>query len=93
MIYFFFGSLKIIINFCLSKKVEVEVESLDKNGAFIGSLVTKNGANLSALLLEQGLGYLNTTSADQSTNVNLYYSAETRAKANKKNVKLASLCS
>ena len=85
--------MKIIINFCLSKKVEVEVESLDKNGAFIGSLVTKNGANLSALLLEQGLGYLNTTSADQSTNVNLYYSAETRAKATKKNVKLASLCS
>jgi len=49
-------------------------------------MVTKTGSNLSTLLLEQGFGYLNTTSADLSSHINAYYSAEIRAKAGKKHL-------
>ncbi|KAL3924316.1 MAG: hypothetical protein SGPRY_003952 [Prymnesium sp.] len=48
---------------CLQRDVEVEVESVDKMGTFLGSLFLLDKRNLSVLLLEQGLasiaGYAN----------------------------------
>jgi len=70
-------------------KVEVEIEGTDKNGIFVGSLHLGTGENLSSLILSQGLGFLHSASADQSAHVNSYYTAESRARANKKKVALS----
>jgi len=66
--------------------VDVEIENVDKNGGFIGTLFLPSGENLSVLLLENGLGSLHGPSADQSIHVNQLYSAEKRAKAEHKNL-------
>lgn len=73
----------------MQKEVELEIESLDKQGAFIGYLwvKTEDGSkqNLSELLLEQGLSTLHFT-AEKSSHYNHLLAAETRAKNAKRNM-------
>ncbi|CAD6197725.1 unnamed protein product [Caenorhabditis auriculariae] len=73
----------------LQHEVELEVESLDKSGNFVGYIfVSTDGGrpqNLSELLLEQGLATLHFT-AERSGHYNTLLSAENRAKAARKNI-------
>lgn len=75
---------------CMHREVELEVEGLDKQGAFIGYLWVKpedggRAQNLSELLLEQGLATLHFT-AEKSSHYNHMSAAETRAKNAKRNI-------
>ncbi|GMT14304.1 hypothetical protein PFISCL1PPCAC_5601 [Pristionchus fissidentatus] len=74
----------------MHREVELEVEGLDKQGAFIGYLWVKpedggRAQNLSELLLEQGLATLHFT-AEKSSHYNHMSAAETRAKNAKRNI-------
>ncbi|KAF8363962.1 tsn-1 [Pristionchus pacificus] len=75
---------------CMHREVELEVEGLDKQGAFIGYLWVRpedggRHQNLSELLLEQGLATLHFT-AEKSAHYNHMSAAETRAKNAKRNI-------
>jgi staphylococcal nuclease domain-containing protein 1 len=70
----------------LQRDVTVEVDGVDKSGAFTGALYTDAGDNAAVLLLEQGLATLHAPSADQSRAANQLYAAETRAKAALRNI-------
>ncbi|GMS83623.1 hypothetical protein PENTCL1PPCAC_5798 [Pristionchus entomophagus] len=74
----------------MHREVELEVEGLDKQGAFIGYLWVKpedggRPQNLSELLLEQGLATLHFT-AEKSSHYNHMAAAELRAKNAKRNI-------
>ncbi|CAB3411232.1 unnamed protein product [Caenorhabditis bovis] len=73
----------------LQREVQIEVETTDKSGNFVGYLfVSQDGhkaANLSELLLEQGFATLHFT-AERSGHYNALLSAENRAKKAKKNI-------
>ncbi|CAI5440772.1 unnamed protein product [Caenorhabditis angaria] len=73
----------------LQHEVQLEVESLDKSGNFVGYVfVSVDGhkpTNLSELLLEQGLATLHFT-AERSGHYTALQSAENRAKKAKKNI-------
>jgi len=71
----------------LQHDVTIEVDAVDKSGAFNGTLFTSSGENVAVLLLENGLATVHGPSADQSRYANQLYSAETRAKAAQKNVR------
>ncbi|XP_064490231.1 staphylococcal nuclease domain-containing protein 1-like [Ornithodoros turicata] len=63
---------------CLQREVEVEVESMDKAGNFIGWLTTE-GVNLSVALVQEGLASVHFT-AERSTYYRALQNAEDDAK-------------
>jgi staphylococcal nuclease domain-containing protein 1 len=68
----------------LQREVEVQVESMDKGGNFIGWLFVDN-LNLSAALVENGLSKVHFT-AERSNYYQTLLTAETNAKKSKKNI-------
>lgn len=64
---------------CLQRDVEIDVETIDKVGGFIGSLYV-NKENFTKVLLEEGFATVHGYSAEQSGHANEYYAAEERAK-------------
>ncbi|XP_071476921.1 staphylococcal nuclease domain-containing protein 1-like [Diadema antillarum] len=66
---------------CLQREVEVEVESMDKGGNFIGWLFV-DGVNLSISLVEQGLSKMHFT-AERSNYARQIADAEAKAKTAK----------
>ncbi|KAJ5183035.1 RNA-induced silencing complex nuclease component Tudor-SN [Penicillium capsulatum] len=64
---------------CQQRDVEIDVETIDKVGGFIGSLYV-NKENFTKVLLEEGLATVHGYSAEQSGHANEYYAAEERAK-------------
>ncbi|KAF9928343.1 hypothetical protein FBU30_002424 [Linnemannia zychae] len=71
---------------CQQREVEIEVESLDKTGGFIGTMWLNKTDNVAAMLLEEGLATIHSYSADQSKHSGLLYSAERAAKQERKNI-------
>jgi staphylococcal nuclease domain-containing protein 1 len=70
-------------------KVQIEVESMDKTGGFIGYMFvpTESGLkNVSEMLVENGLATVHFT-ADRSAYYNQLLSAEKKAKVNIYNLK------
>ena len=68
---------------CMQRDVEVEVETTDKVGGFIGSLYI-NRENFAVGLLEEGFASMHEYSAEQSGNATLYREAENRAREARK---------
>lgn len=64
---------------CLQRDVEIDIETIDKVGGFIGSLYI-NKENFTKLLLEEGLATVHAYSAEQSGHATEYFAAEQRAK-------------
>ncbi|KAJ6155530.1 hypothetical protein N7470_006096 [Penicillium chermesinum] len=64
---------------CLQRDVEIDVETIDKVGGFIGTLYV-NKENFTKILLEEGLATVHAYSAEQSGHANEYFAAEERAK-------------
>ncbi|KAL1918675.1 uncharacterized protein VTP21DRAFT_2697 [Calcarisporiella thermophila] len=80
-------ALEFVSRLAWQREVEVEIEGVDKTGGFIGTLWLNNRAdNAACLLLEQGLATVHEFSASQSPYTNQLYSAERKAKAEKKNL-------
>ncbi|KAF9183792.1 hypothetical protein BGZ51_003746 [Haplosporangium sp. Z 767] len=71
---------------CQQREVEIEVESLDKTGGFIGTMWLNKTENVAALLLDEGLATIHSYSADQSKYSNQLYAAERAAKEDRKNM-------
>jgi len=69
---------------CLQKEVEIEVDSMDKGGNFIGWLHV-DGKNLSVHLVEEGLSKVHVT-AESSNFYNQLITKETNAKKNLLNI-------
>lgn len=65
------------------RDVEIEVETTDRIGGFVGSLFI-NKENFALGLLEEGLASLHEYAAEQSGHVTLYREAENRAKKERK---------
>lgn len=70
---------------CLQRDVEVDIESTDKVGGFIGTLYV-NRENFAKLLLEEGLASVHTHSAEQSTHGSELFAAEKKAKDARKGI-------
>jgi staphylococcal nuclease domain-containing protein 1 len=68
----------------LQREVDVEVESVDRGGNFIGWLYA-DGKNLTYLLVEEGYGKVH-SSADRSSHARLLYDAEGKAREARKRV-------
>ncbi|BDD59622.1 hypothetical protein MPDQ_001793 [Monascus purpureus] len=68
---------------CMQRDVEIDVETLDKVGGFIGTLYV-NGQNFAKALLEEGLASVHEYSAEQSGHASEYFAAEKRAQAARK---------
>ncbi|KAJ5665165.1 RNA-induced silencing complex nuclease component Tudor-SN [Penicillium maclennaniae] len=64
---------------CMQRDVEIDVETIDKVGGFIGTLYI-NKENFTKVLLEEGLATVHAYSAEQSGHANEYFAAEQRAK-------------
>ncbi|PIA18940.1 hypothetical protein COEREDRAFT_79471 [Coemansia reversa NRRL 1564] len=64
----------------LQRNAEVEIESVDKNGGFIGSLFVGGRQNWAETLLEHGLATVLPSSADRSPHRTRLYAAEEIAK-------------
>ncbi|KAJ5495339.1 hypothetical protein N7539_000455 [Penicillium diatomitis] len=64
---------------CMQRDVEIDVETIDKVGGFIGTLYV-NKENFTKVLLEEGLATVHAYSAEQSGHANEYFAAEQRAK-------------
>lgn len=64
---------------CLQRDVEVNIETLDKVGGFIGTLYV-GGQNFTKILLEEGLATVHAYSAEQSGQSTEYFAAEGKAK-------------
>ncbi|ORX49885.1 hypothetical protein DM01DRAFT_1308746 [Hesseltinella vesiculosa] len=64
---------------CLQHDVEIEIDNVDKTGAFIGNVFV-NDKNLAIELLEQGLVYVHEYSANESRYANQFFAAERNAK-------------
>ncbi|CAG7927528.1 unnamed protein product [Penicillium olsonii] len=64
---------------CLQRDVEIDVETIDKVGGFIGSLYI-NKENFTKVLLEEGLATVHAYSAEQSGHATEYFAAEQQAK-------------
>ncbi len=71
---------------CLQREVEVEVDTIDKAGNFIGWLFVE-GLNLSVALVEHGLSKMH-FSAERSNYLRVLTSAEEQAKNTKLKVRL-----
>ncbi|OJJ48399.1 hypothetical protein ASPZODRAFT_165280 [Penicilliopsis zonata CBS 506.65] len=68
---------------CLQRDVEIDVETIDKVGGFIGTLYV-NKENFTKVLLEEGLATVHAYSAEQSGHATEYFAAEQRAKEARK---------
>lgn len=68
---------------CMQRDVEIDVETIDKIGGFIGTLYV-NRENFTKLLLEEGLAEVHDYSADQSGHGNEYRTAQQKAKEARK---------
>ncbi|KAJ5908470.1 RNA-induced silencing complex nuclease component Tudor-SN [Penicillium taxi] len=68
---------------CLQRDVEIDVETIDKVGGFIGALYV-NKENFAKILLEEGLATVHAYSAEQSGHATEYFAAEERAKEARK---------
>jgi len=68
-------------NLCLQRDVDIEVESIDKTGTFLGSVFLPDKRNLAVVLLEQGLASLVPGAADRSAYADELHGAEDKAKA------------
>lgn len=64
---------------CMQRDVEVDIETIDKVGGFIGTLYI-NRENFAKLLLEEGLARVHSYSAEQSGNARELFAAEQKAK-------------
>ncbi|KAJ5381356.1 uncharacterized protein N7496_003784 [Penicillium cataractarum] len=64
---------------CMQRDVEIDVETIDKVGGFIGTLYV-NKENFTKILLEEGFATVHAYSAEQSGHANEYFAAEQRAK-------------
>ncbi|KAI5300115.1 heat shock protein 90, partial [Ascosphaera pollenicola] len=64
---------------CLQRDVEIDVETTDKVGGFIGTLYI-NREDFAKVLLEEGLAKVHAYSAEQSGHAQEYFAAEQRAK-------------
>ena len=64
---------------CMQRDVEIDIETIDKVGGFIGTVYV-NKENFTKVLLEEGLATVHGYSAEQSGHANEYYAAEERAK-------------
>lgn len=64
---------------CMQRDVEIDVETIDKVGGFIGTLYI-NKENFTKVLLEEGLATVHAYSAEQSGHASEYFAAEQRAK-------------
>lgn len=64
---------------CMQRDVEIDVETVDRVGGFIGSLYV-NKENFTRILLEEGLATVHAYSAEQSGNATEYFAAEKKAK-------------
>ncbi|BCR89438.1 putative transcription factor (Snd1/p100) [Aspergillus chevalieri] len=64
---------------CMQRDVEIDVETIDKVGGFIGTLYV-NKENFTKILLEEGLATVHAYSAEQSGNATEYFAAEQKAK-------------
>ncbi|KAJ1921848.1 hypothetical protein IWQ60_006657 [Tieghemiomyces parasiticus] len=71
--------LSLAVERCLQRDVEVEIESVDKTGGFIGTLWPTRQTNFSVELLEAGLATLHEYSASQSPYANQLFAAERAA--------------
>lgn len=77
-------ALALTKNLVLQREVEIEVDSMDKGGNFIGWLHVEN-KNLSVLLVEEGLSSVHFT-AESSKFYHLLTAAQDSAKAKKLNI-------
>lgn len=68
---------------CMQRDAEIDVETVDKVGGFIGTLYI-NKENFTKVLLEEGLATVHAYSAEQSGHANEYFAAEQRAKEARK---------
>ncbi|KAF9425874.1 hypothetical protein BGZ76_003048 [Entomortierella beljakovae] len=68
------------------REVEIEVESQDKTGGFIGTMWLNKTENVAAQLLSEGLATVHGYSADQSKHSGLLYASERAAKEERKNI-------
>lgn len=70
---------------CLQRDVEIDVESTDKQGGFIGTLYI-NRENFAKILLEEGYATVHAYSAEQSSHATELFAAEQKAKDARKGV-------
>ncbi|KNZ57389.1 hypothetical protein VP01_2171g1 [Puccinia sorghi] len=75
----------------MQRDVEVEVESTDKSGGFIGGLFLNKSDNFGLLLVKEGLANCNEFSLERSPYGKELKTAEDEAKQNHKNVRICSL--
>lgn len=66
---------------CFQRDVDIEVETVDKNGTFLGSIYTSDKRNYATSLVEAGLAKLVQPAADRCLCAADLVAAETRAKA------------
>jgi len=71
---------------CMQRDVDIEVETVDKNGTFLGSLFLADKRNYSVALLEEGLAKRVQPAADRSTCSAELGAAEESAKAASRNL-------
>ncbi|KIW04625.1 hypothetical protein, variant [Verruconis gallopava] len=69
----------------MQRDVEIDVESNDKSGGFIGTLYI-NRENFTKLLLEEGYASVHAYSAEKSGNANELFAAERKAKEARKGI-------
>ncbi|KAH8423541.1 putative transcription factor (Snd1/p100) [Aspergillus melleus] len=68
---------------CMQRDAEIDVETIDKVGGFIGTLYI-NKENFTKVLLEEGLATVHAYSAEQSGHAAEYFAAEQKAKEARK---------
>ncbi|EAW17868.1 putative transcription factor (Snd1/p100) [Aspergillus fischeri NRRL 181] len=68
---------------CMQRDVEIDVETIDKVGGFIGTLYV-NKEDFAKVLLEEGLATVHAYSAEQSGHATEYFAAEQKAKEARK---------
>ncbi|KAF8513029.1 transcription factor [Hysterangium stoloniferum] len=70
----------------MQRDVEIEFESTDKSGGFIGAMYLNKTENAAITLVKEGLAAVHTYSAESLSWANLLLEAEKEAKAAKKNL-------
>lgn len=70
---------------CMQRDVEIDIETTDKVGGFIGTLYV-NRENFAKLLLLEGLATVHAYSAEQSGNATELFAAEEKAKDGRKGI-------
>ncbi|KAI8074584.1 hypothetical protein BC940DRAFT_288597 [Gongronella butleri] len=67
---------------CLQHDVEIEIDNVDKTGAFIGNLFV-NGQNIAVDLLSKGMVFVHEYSANESRYANQFFTAERNAQSSR----------